>query len=430
MDQLMLQTVLDLSRRMAETRTLTPLLDYAMGEAIRLVGGERGYLVLINADGSLDFRVAHAPPGEATQNALDQISHTILNAVISAGSPLVVRDAGLDPAFSTARSVMLLKLRSVMCVPLIARGQAFGAIYVENRSAEGRFSEDDLTPLSLFANQAAVAIENAQLNEELEARITERTRELEAAKTSIEKNWHEAVEANRLGTVWLGNVAHDMRAPLTIVLSSLELLREGAFGELNPRQAEWIRRAYDAAGRALKLTDDVFDLSKLEMGGLRLYPEETSLTAFLQDVYDTGRGLPWPLGVDFRLRLSEPLPTLSLDPARIQQVLMNLLSNAIRFTDQGSVTLYAEVDASGSEVHVGVRDTGTGISADDVAHLFKRFVQAAPPKDKRRRGTGLGLAISKELVEMHGGRLSVETRPGAGSDFRFTLPVQNGRAGA
>jgi signal transduction histidine kinase len=430
MDQQMLQTVLDLSRQMAETRTLSPLLDYAMGEAIRLVGAERGYLVLINTDESLDFRVAQVPPGEATANAVDQISRTILNAVVSTGSPLVVRDAGLDPTFSTARSVMLLKLRSVMCVPLIARGEVLGAIYVENRSAEGRFNEDDLTPLSLFANQAAIAIENAQLNEELEARITERTRELESAKTSIEKNWQEAVEANRLGTVWLGNVAHDMRAPLTIVLSSLELLKDGAFGEVNARQIEWIRRAYDAAGRALKLTNDVFDLSKLELGGLRLDPEHTALEAFLQDAYDTCRGLPWPPGVEFRLSLPDSLPTLDLDPGRIQQVLMNLLANAIRFTDQGNVTLYAEYEPGRPDVRVGVRDTGTGISAEDVAHLFRRFVQAAPPKDKRRRGTGLGLAISKELVEMHGGRLSVETKLGAGSDFYFTLPLKITPAGA
>ncbi|MCC7206706.1 MAG: GAF domain-containing protein [Anaerolineae bacterium] len=430
MDQDMLQTVLDLSRRMAETRTLSPLLDYAMGEAIRLVGAERGYLVLINADESLDFRVVHAPPGEMAANAVDQISRTILNAVVSTGSPLVVRDAGLDPTFSTARSVMLLKLRSVMCVPLIARGQVLGAIYVENRSAEGRFSEEDLTPLSLFANQAAIAIENAQLNEELEARIAERTRELEEAKTAIEKNWHEAVEANRLGTVWLGNVAHDMRAPLTIVLSSLELLKEGAFGDLTQRQIEWVKRAYDAAGRALKLTNDVFDLSKLEMGGLRLYPEPVAVDAFLRDVYDTGRGLPWPPGVDFYLRLPESLPTLTMDPARIQQILMNLLANAIRFTDQGSVTLYAEYQADSAEVLIGVHDTGTGIAQEDVGNLFKRFVQATPPKDKRRRGTGLGLAISKELVEMHGGRLGVDTKLGVGSDFHFALPVQDGHVGA
>ena len=175
---------------------------------------------------------------------------------------------------------------------------------------KGRFSEDDLTPLSLFANQAAIAIENAQLNEELEARISERTHELESAKTSIEKNWHEAVEANRLGTVWLGNVAHDMRAPLTIVLSSLELLKDGAFGEVNARQIEWIRRAYDAAGRAIKFTNDVFDLSKLELGGLRLYPEHTALRRSCRMHTIPVAGCPGRRASNLRISLSVKTRTL------------------------------------------------------------------------------------------------------------------------
>jgi signal transduction histidine kinase len=420
MDLTTLETVLDISRRMAETRSLDPLLKYVMEEAIKLVGAERGYLVLIQQNGSFDFRVTHPDNDKETT---DQISRSILDAVISSGKPLVLRDAGIDPKFSQAKSVMLLKLRSVMCVPMLARGQRLGAIYVENRSAQGRFSENDLPPLSLFANQAAIAIENAALNDQLEARIAQRTQELEEAKSTVEQSWLETVDANRLRTVWLGNIAHDMRAPLTIVIGALGMLRDGEFGTLNEEQAEWVLRSYEAAKRTLELTNDVFDLTKIEFGGMRLDKEEADLATFLRSVHQLGLGLPWPNAVTFRLDLSPDLPKVYIDPSRIQQVILNLVTNALKFTVQGSVTMYAKVRPDTKQVLIGVRDTGKGIAPDVMEQLFKRFQGVTRDPNQGRSGTGLGLAICRELVELHGGRIWVESALGAGSDFKFTLPL-------
>src|SRR5713226_755033 len=152
MDNTSLERVLHLSRSMAETRSVSPLLEYAIDEAMRLVGAKRGYLVLLNEDGSLNFRVKRGTHRDGTPADEDQISTSILRHVVDSAQPLIINDARSDPRWSQAASVALLGLRSVMCVPLIARGQTRGTIYVENRTLQNCFDEQDLPPLVLFAN--------------------------------------------------------------------------------------------------------------------------------------------------------------------------------------------------------------------------------------------------------------------------------------
>jgi len=427
MDRDLLEHILEVSRRMAETRALTPLLNYVMDEAITLAGAERGYVVLVEPDGTLDFHVKRGKDGRELDDADDQISKSVLNQVVETGQSLVLRDAMSDPRFRGATSVAMLKLRSIMCVPLIARGDAIGAIYVENRSVQGRFNNDDLPPLTLFANQAAVAIENATLNEELEARVAHRTKELKQAMIQVEQGWAEAVEANRLRTVWLNKVIHDLRAPLVIASGSLSMLQDGGFGRLNPKQLEWVTKSLETVMHVKNLTNDLFDLSRLEVGAITLHQESVDLEEFLQNVYDIGLGLPWPKDVEFNLDITPPLPRLSIDPLRIRQVLLNLLSNAHKFTSKGSVTLLARALPGEDAVLLGVCDTGEGIDPNKQEQLFERFQQVDHNVERRRQGAGLGLAICRELVEMHDGRIWVESTPDVGSNFLFTLPLTSKR---
>lgn len=421
----LLENMLTISRQMAQTRALAPLLDYIVDEVIKLVGAEHGFIVLVGPDGSLDFRAKRSQEGRDIEDAQDQISKSILSRVIESREPVLLYDAMADSPFDRAQSVLDLKLRSIMCVPIILRGEAIGAIYVENRSIRGRFEDDDLPPLILLANQAAVFIENATLNDDLEKRVAERTVELKQAMLQVEKSWAEAVEANRFRTEWLNNVTHDLRTPLSIVSGSLMLLQTGKPGPLTDKQNEYITQASNAVNHILGLINDLFDLSKLETGGLVLYPEETSLSEFLQDVYEVGLRLPWPETVKLKLDLPAKLPDLCIDPMRIRQVLLNLISNAQKFTTHGSVTIRARHLAHQDQVMLSVIDTGKGIPHDQIEGLFERFRQAEDDdRERRRMGSGLGLAICRALVEMHGGRIWVESMPGIGSNFMFTLPLQ------
>ncbi|MCJ7624124.1 MAG: diguanylate cyclase [Anaerolineaceae bacterium] len=197
-----LEKLLDIGRKMAENRIIDPLLEYAMGVALELVDAERGYIVLQNADKTLNFRIKLNRKGEELNEPEEQISHTIFEKVVKTRKPVLVADAIADPDYCLAESVTTLQLRSVMSVPLISRGRLIGAIYVENRSDKGVFQEEDSEPLEFFAAQAAVAIENALLNDDLESRVATRTADLaqinEKLKQEIEERKRAELKLHKL----------------------------------------------------------------------------------------------------------------------------------------------------------------------------------------------------------------------------------------
>ncbi|HIE56951.1 MAG TPA: sensor histidine kinase, partial [Anaerolineales bacterium] len=226
MDRKTLERLLEIGEQLSRTRSLQPLLHYTMEVAIDLVGAECGYLVWLNDDGSFTYKVCIDQNGQHIPTPDEQISHTILQDVIQQKSPLVVYDAMSDPGLQNSQSVTDLKLRSVLCVPLISKGEALGGFYVENRSQSNLFTEDDIQPLEFLASQVTAAIENALLNEDLERRIANRTAELEQALQKVEQSLEDALELDRMRTTFFAMVAHDIRAPLTTIIFALNLLRE------------------------------------------------------------------------------------------------------------------------------------------------------------------------------------------------------------
>ena len=199
-------------------------------------------------------------------------------------------------------------------------------------------------------------------------------------------------------TLLLSGVSHDLRTPLSIASGWLMLLQSNPKDPLTPQQREWVSNTVDAVHNTTELINDLFDLSKLEVGGLAVYPEETDLTDFLRGVYEVAQAMSWAEGVSFKLDLGDDLPTMWFDPLRIRQVINNLLSNANKFTSRGSVTLHAHYLEEDDEVLIGVADTGEGIPADKLETLFNRFEQVEDENlERRRRGTGLGLNICRSL---------------------------------
>lgn len=419
-----LEKLLEISRQMAETRVLEPLLKYAMQEALQLFQGEHGYLVLVKPDGTLDFRVKIDSHGNELNQPEAEISTTILYPVIRERKSRLIHDALKEPTLTNATSVFRLQVRSVMCTPLIVKDEVPGALYIENRSSSHIFLDNNLKTLEYFASQAAVAIQNAILNEELEARVAARTAELELALHQLEQSWMEAVEGNRVRTILLGNVAHDMRAPISMSISALTAINDGMYGELNDAQRRWIERTLQSLEHAFALTSDVFDLAKAEEKQLTLQRQTVELNSFLHDVYDTCEKLPRSQAVQFEMDVDMLLPELYIDPTRIKQVLLNLLTNAHKFTEKGTITLYARHLQDKNSVLIGVRDTGIGIPSDFMDKIFQRFQRGENTLNHAQRGTGLGLAISKELVEQHGGTIRFTSEEGKSSDFQVFLPVK------
>jgi signal transduction histidine kinase len=292
--------------------------------------------------------------------------------------------------------------RSMLIVPLLRPDHIVGALVVR-RKAAGEFSESTVELLGTFADQSVLAIQNARLFRE------------------IEQKGRELAQASQHKSQFLANMSHELRTPLNAILGYTELILDKVYGD-TPEKMRGVLERIERNGRhLLGLINDVLDLSKIEAGQLVLALTDYSLRTVVETVYTAVEPLAEEKKLAFKVEVPPDLPPGHGDERRLTQVLLNLAGNAIKFTDTGEVAIKASI-ANGS-FSVTVRDTGPGISAGDQAKLFQEFQQADNSVTRKKGGTGLGLAISKRIIEMHGGKIWVQSRVGQGSTFSFTLPV-------
>jgi signal transduction histidine kinase len=318
------------------------------------------------------------------------------------GCVVQVSDVQTDPEFEFKEAAKVDGLHTMLGVPLLREGKPIGVIMLARKSVR-TFTERQIELAQTFADQAVIAIENVRLFNE----IQDKSRQLEVASQHKSQ--------------FLANMSHELRTPLNAILGYTELMADGAYGEPSEKMLGILKRLEANGKHLLGLINDVLDLSKIEAGQLVLELSDYSV----QDIAQTVRSTLEPLASDkklaFKFDLSPGLPAGHGDGRRLTQVLINLVGNAIKFTDAGEVAIKAE--ANNGSFHVSVSDTGPGISTADQAKLFQEFQQADNAITRKKGGTGLGLAISKRIIEMHGGRIWVESQPGQGSTFTFTLPV-------
>ena len=244
---------------------------------------------------------------------------------------------------------------------------------------------------------------------------------LSAALVQLEGKSREVEVANRHKSEFLANMSHELRTPLNAIIGFSEVLLEGMFGALNERQAEYQRDILESGRHQLSLINDILDLSKVEAGRMELEIGSVSIAEAITASMTLLRERAATHGVSLESEVAPDLPQISADARKVKQVLVNLLSNAVKFTPAGG-RVVATAAMRGGEIVVSVTDTGVGIESADQERIFEEFEQAAEGRSAEE-GTGLGLALAKRFVELHGGRIWVESRLGAGSTFRFTLPI-------
>ncbi len=293
--------------------------------------------------------------------------------------------------------------RALLAVPLLREDQLVGALVLRRR-VPGSFPQETIDLLQTFASQSVLAIENARLFREIE----EKSRQLELA--------------SKHKSQFLANMSHELRTPMNAVLGYTDLILDNIFGDVPEAIRDTLERVKSNGQHLLGLINDVLDLSKIEAGQLTLSLGEYSMGDVVQAVVSAVESLAAEKKLALKATVPADLPPGRGDERRLTQVLLNLVGNAIKFTDDGEVSIQAR--ASDGAFVVSVSDTGPGISEADQRTIFEEFQQADSSSTRKKGGTGLGLSISRRIVELHGGRLWVESTPGRGSTFSFTLPVR------
>ena len=340
-------------------------------------------------------RIAPFPPGHASGSG----------AAIAEGRVKHYPDAqnGADVPKITRRGCTAIGVKSVIFAPMLWEARGIGVIFV-GREFAGPFSEKEIALLRTFADQAVIAIQNARLFRE----IQEKSAQLEVA--------------NKHKSDFLANMSHELRTPLNAIIGFSEVLGERMFGEVNEKQAEYLKDIHESGRHLLSLINDILDLSKIEAGRMDLELSSFDLPSAVSNAMTLIRERAQRHGIALGLDMDPRLGEFQADERKLKQILLNLLSNAVKFTpDGGRVDVTAR--AMDGRIEIAVHDTGIGINAEDQASLFEEFRQVGHDSGRKAEGTGLGLALTKRLVELHGGQIHVQSAIGQGSTFRVSLPL-------
>ncbi len=412
-----LQALGEVSRAVSSTLDLHTVLTTIVSRAVQLAGAAGGVIYEYD-DATQKFQL------RASHRMEEELVEVLRAAPISLGEgatgqaalrrePVQLPDIGDAEAFSAIRiRTVLLQLgyRSVLAVPLLSEQQ-------DPRRADGLAASCRPLPrevvnlLQTFAGQSALAIQNARLFRE----IADKSRQLEAA--------------SRHKSEFLANMSHELRTPLNAILGFSEVLAERMFGEVNEKQAEYLQDILSSGRHLLSLINDILDLSKVEAGRLELELGRFHLPTALDNALTLVRGRAMRHGITLTQTVDERVGDIVADERKVKQILLNLLSNAVKFTPEGGRVGLSATAADGG-LTIAVTDTGVGIAPEDQAAIFEEFRQVGLDDARRQEGTGLGLTLAKKFVELHGGRIWVQSQVGQGSTFSFTLPIRLDQTGA
>jgi GAF domain-containing protein len=392
---------------------LQVVLNKLVESAARLCGADTAAIWRPNED-KLQFLASY----EFSHEYRELIEHypvplgrgSIAGRAVSEGRPVQVSDVLTDPEYAVGAVAKVAGYRTVLGVPLTREGVSIGVITLQRRIVQP-FTDKQIELLSTFADQAVIAIEITRLFEEVQAR----TRELAKTIEDLEL-------ASQHKSQFVANMSHELRTPLAAILGYAELMQDGFYEPLGQKSFDALGRIRSNGKHLLGLINTVLDIAKIESGQFTLNMAEYEIDNVVETVRSATESLAQNKKLALKTEVAKALPIGLGDEQRLTQVLLNLVGNAIKFTDSGEVRVTAI--AINGHFSVSVIDTGPGIPADQRTRIFEQFHQVDSSNTKAKGGTGLGLAITKQIVEMHGGRIWVESTLGKGSTFQMELPTR------
>jgi two-component system, NtrC family, sensor kinase len=398
----------EISQAVSSTLDVETVLDTIVSHASQLAGGA-GCAIYEYEEGAQQFelRATHGYDTvfvEALRAVPLRKGEGLMGRAAEIREPIQIPDISLPGAYQSSVRDTLIRFgyRALLSVPLLREEQIIGSLSL-TRKAPGEYPPEVIEVLKTFATQSALAIQNARLFRE----IADKSRQLEVA--------------SRHKSEFLANMSHELRTPLNAIIGFSEVLNERMFGELNDKQAEYLRDIHASGTHLLSLINDILDLSKIEAGRMELELTNFDLPAAMENAVTLVRERAGRKGVTVRVAVEERVGAIRGDERKVRQVLLNLLSNAIKFTPEGGRIDVRGVPVDGA-VEVSVSDTGVGIAPEDLEAVFEEFRQVGASAAKQE-GTGLGLTLCRKFIELHGGKIWVTSAVGAGSTFTFRLPT-------
>ncbi|TAG91195.1 MAG: response regulator [Oscillatoriales cyanobacterium] len=443
-------TVMKASLAISGEIVLDSLLEKMMGILLENAGAQTGCLI---ASKSGEFVVEAAGEVDGDMRVLSGAGldyaypRSLINFVDRTQEDIVLNDARSEAIFHNDPYILEHQPKSLLCAPIVYQGKLTAILYLENNLTTGAFTADRLEVLKLLSSQAAIALENARLyanletanqqlaesNLTLEAKVTQRTQELSEKNTLLSQEIQErqkaeaaAKSASRAKSEFLANMSHELRTPLNGILGYAQIFQRDK--HLTEQQQDGIRIIHRCGEHLLALIEDILDLSKIEARKMELKPTELDFAEFIHSVTAICRIRASQKGTAFNCEYLSSIPNaIAADEKKLRQILINLIGNAIKFTEVGGVTfkisvLERKVALTNLKIRFQIEDTGIGIAADELSKIFSPFEQVGNTR-RHTEGTGLGLAISHQLVEIMGGDLKVESTLGKGSIFWFELEL-------
>ena len=402
-----LSALSEVSQAINSTLDLHTVLDTIVAKAAQLSGTEAGAIYVLDERQEFQLRATYGMSEEliaAIRDMHAEISQAV-GELTEAHEPNQVADLRGLPPTPVNDTILRAGYRARLLVPLVRSGEVVGALVVR-RKTPGEFRASTVDLLKTFAAQSVLAIQNARLFSEIE----EKSRQL--------------AEASQHKSQFVSSVSHELRTPLNAIIGLTEMMVTNAARFGTEKALEPLQRVNRAGTHLLGLINQVLDLSKIEAGKLELNPQTVQLAPLIDEVIGTARQLAEQNKNRLMVEVQENLGTLTVDPMRLRQILLNLLSNACKFTKEGEVALRGRrVSNGGHWIELSVSDTGIGMTPEQQAKLFEEFTQADATTAQRFGGTGLGLAITRKLARMMGGDVTVTSEPGKGSVFTVRLPA-------
>jgi signal transduction histidine kinase len=400
----------EVGRAVSSTLDLETVLTTIVSRAVQLSGLDGG--VVFEYDEAAEEFVQRAQTETsgvlAEQRRTNRIrkGEGVLEQTAISLEPVQVPDITVPGAYAGRLRENLIEsgIRAILAVPMVREGQLIGCLGV-TRNRPGEFPAETIELLRTFATQSALAIQNARLFHEIE----DKSRQLEAA--------------SRHKSEFLANMSHELRTPLNAVIGFSEVLLQRMFGELNAKHDDYLKDIYASGQHLLSLINDILDLSKIEAGRMELAPAPFHLPSALENAVTLVKERAARHGIALQVDVDPRLREVVGDERKVKQVLLNLLSNAVKFTPEGG-RISLKAGRRDGMVEIAVTDTGIGIAPEDQAVIFEEFRQVGSDETRKQEGTGLGLTLAKKFVELHGGRIWVQSHVGQGSTFTFTLPVR------